>query len=89
MRYRIIGIKVNEFSRLVKCELYRETFEGARICKHNMLAHGYVAAIKPTPEVWCETLEAAHVHALQSLRKSGCAKFAAKLGWSVSEKPDV
>lgn len=56
MSYKIVGIKINEYGRLVKCELYRETFAAARICKHNMQAAGYIAAVKPTPELWTKDL---------------------------------
>jgi hypothetical protein len=60
VKYRVIGIKLvkseDDKTKLVKCELYRETFAAARLCKNNMQAAGYIAAVKPTPELWTEEL---------------------------------
>jgi len=58
--YRVIGFKINEFGRLVKCEVHRDVFAGdnsACSAKFFMQANGWKVAIRPTAGAWTEELE--------------------------------
>lgn len=59
-KFKIIGIKVNDFARPVGFELFRDAMYGdnsASSVRDEATRQGYTAVIVPTVEYWSETLE--------------------------------
>ena len=61
MKYKIVGVhwerdEHTRSLRLVKTELFREDFPHALVVRDSLRELGWLATIRPTPEIWTEEL---------------------------------